>query len=169
MTRIGYAALFALAVVGLSAGGISAFRHLDSLARAAEQTPPPTAWPQDSVPADKPFAPIAASAAEYAKYAAEDAEWRKRNARQYTLSEIRARGDGRRSARDALQDRVYAYMRSGERTRAIRELENWLKQNPRDRAALLWLARLLNESGRSDDAISRYRQLLGSGQAGGRQ
>ena len=168
MTRIGYAALFALAVVGLSAGGISAFRHLDSLARAAEQTLP-TAWPQDSVPADKPFAPIAASAAEYAKYAAEDAEWRKQNARQYTLSEIRARGDGRRSAREALQDRVYAYTRSGERARAIRELENWLEGNPRDRAALLWLARLLNESGRSDDAIERYRQLLGSGQAGGRQ
>ena len=169
MTRIGYAALFALAIVGLSAGGISAFRHLDSLARSAEQTPPPSSWPQDSVPADKPFAPITVNAADYAKYAAEDAEWRKQNARRYTLSEIRARGDGRRSARDAMQDRVYAYTRSGERARAVRELENWLKRNPRDRAAILWLARLLNETGRSDAAIARYRQLLGSGQAGGRQ
>jgi hypothetical protein len=63
---------------------------------------------------------------------------------------------------------VYAYTRSGERTRAIRELENWLKQNPRDRAAILWLARLLTKAGGAD-AVSRYRQLPGSGQAGGRQ
>jgi len=167
MTRIGYATLFALAVVGLTFGGIAAFRHLDSLARARLESSN-IDWPQDSVPADKPFLPIAVSPAEYAKYQAEDAEWRSRNARQYTLSELRARGDGKRSERQALQDRVYDFTRRGERGRAISELEGWVRKNPRDQAALLWLARLLNESGRSDDAISRYRQLLGNEQ-GGRQ
>ena len=165
MTRIGYATLFALAVVGLTIGGISAFRHLDAVARARLDADV-TTWPQDSVPADKPFLPIAASATEYAKYAAEDAEWRRRNARQYTLAELQARGDGKRSDRQKLQDRVYELTRHGERRRAISELEGWVRKNPRDRDALLWLARLLNESGRSDDAISRYRQLLGNEDGG---
>jgi hypothetical protein len=165
MTRIGYATLFALAVVGLTFGGISAFRHLDAVARARLDQDV-TTWPQDSVPADKPFLPIAASAAEYAKYAAEDAAWRSRNAREYTLTELRARGDGKRTPREVLQDRVYELTRHGDRGRAISELKGWVKKNPRDRDALLWLARLLNESGRSDDAISVYRQLLGNEEAG---
>ena len=164
MTRIGYASLFALAVVGLTIGGISAFRHLDSLARASRQETAPGNWPQDSVPVHRPFSPIAATAADYAKFAAEDAEWRKRFAREYTVSELRERGDGRRTARDQLQDRVYELTRAGKREQAIKELESWVKRNPGDEAALLWLARLLNESGRSDDAITRYRQLLGNGQ-----
>ena len=166
MTRVGYATLFALAVVGLTFGGISTFRRLDSIARARQELNA-SSWPQDSVPADKPFLPIAASAADYAKYDAEDAEWRRLNARQYTLAEWRARGDGKRSPRELLQDRVYELTRKGERSHAISELEGWVKKNPGDQGALLWLARLLNESGRSDDAISRYRQLLGS--EGGRQ
>jgi tetratricopeptide (TPR) repeat protein len=167
MTRFGYAILFALAVLSLTLGSLLAFRHLDSLARAEREAAALTNWPMDSVPTQKPFTPIAAGPTEYAKYAAEDAEWRKRNARQYTLSELRARGDGRRTAREAMQDRVYEYKRSGNRTRAIAELESWIRKNPRDQAAILSLARLLNESGRSNEAIARYRQLLG--EAGGRQ
>jgi len=163
MTRIGYASLFALATVGLTIGSISVFRHIDSLTRA-DQASASSNWPQDSVPAHRPFAPIAASAADYAKYQGEDAEWRKRYARPYTLSELRARGDGRRTAREALQDRVFEYTRRGQRERAIGELESWVARNPRDEAALLSLARLLNESGRSEDAITRYRQILGTGE-----
>jgi hypothetical protein len=168
MTRIGYAVLFALAVLSLTIGSLLAFRHLDSLARAEREAAALTNWPMDSVPAHKPFVPIAASPAEYAKFEAEDAEWRRRYARQYTLSELRARGDGRRSARQAMEDRVYEYKRRGDRARAIAELESWTRRNPRDRAAVLALARLLNESGRSNEAIARYRQILGE-QAGGRQ
>ena len=167
MTRFGYAILFALAVLSLTIGSLLAFRHIESLARAEREAAALTNWPMDSVPAHKPFTPIAASPAEYAKFESEDAEWRRRNARQYTLSELRARGDGRRTAREAMQDRVYEYKRRGDRARAIAELEGWIRRNPRDQSALLSLARLLNESGRSNEAIARYRQLLG--EAGGRQ
>jgi tetratricopeptide (TPR) repeat protein len=170
MMRTWYACFFALAVVALTAGGISAFRRLDSIARAAAQAASAAAaWPQDSTPALRSFIPIAPDPADYAKYEAEDAEWRRRNARQFSLSELRARGDGTRSPRQALQDRVYAYTRRGDQSRAIAELERWLAQHPSDEHALLWLARLLNETGRHDDAIARYRQLLAAKQGSERE
>jgi tetratricopeptide (TPR) repeat protein len=160
--RAWYACFFALAVLALGAGGLFAFRGLDSMianaarvARAKE-----VAWPQDSVSVSRPFVPIAPDADEYARFEAEDAAWRERNARQFTLSELRARGDGRRTAQDSLHDRVYEYTRIGDRARAIAELERWIARNRGDEQALLSLARLLNETGRNEDAITRYRELL---------
>jgi Tfp pilus assembly protein PilF len=105
--------------------------------------------------------PIAPDPDDYARYAAEDAAWRQRNARQFTLSELRSRGSyGGRTAQQSLQDRVYEYTRRGDRARAIAELERWVMRNPGDEQALLSLARLLNQVGRDEDAIVRYRQLL---------
>jgi hypothetical protein len=156
-------------VVALTASGIAVFRRVDALARAeraaaarAEQ------WPMERVTEDRPFQPIEPDSADYAAFAAEDAEWRRSKARPYTLSELRARGDGTRSPRQALQDRVYERTRRGDRAAAIAELERWVSRHPRDQDALLWLARLLSETGRSDDAILRYRQLLSSQQPDGR-
>lgn len=165
MIRSWYACFFALLVVVLVAAGISAFRHLDAIARADRLDDPPAASsPRDSTLAPTAFAPIAPGPADYAPYHAEDAAWRKRNARQFSLSELRARGDGTRTGREALQDRVYEYTRRGDQGRAITELEQWVARHPGDEHALLWLARLLNETGRSDDAITRYRQLLAAQQ-----
>ena len=71
-----------------------------------------------------------------------------------------ARGDGKRTARDSVQDRVFAYVRAGQRPRAIADLERWVAAHPTDDQLLLSLARLLAEEGRSNDAIGRYRQIL---------
>jgi tetratricopeptide (TPR) repeat protein len=168
MIRNWYACFFALAVVALAAGGIYAFRHLDSIANAAAPVATAaTSLPQDSNPASRAFAPIAPTPADYAPYEAEDAAWRKRHARQFSLNELRARGDGRRTAREGLQDRVYEHTRRGDQRQAIAELERWVAHHPGDEQALLWLARLLNETGRNEEAIMRYRQVLEAKQRSG--
>ena len=83
--------------------------------------------------------------ADYERYSESDKAWRERNARQYPLAELRVRGDGRRSERQSLDDRVFALMKRGNQAAAVRELERWVARHPRDRAALLSLARLLRE------------------------
>jgi hypothetical protein len=158
MMRTSYAAFFTVAVFALCAGCIAAFRHIEAQNRA--QAYNVVAWPADSLAALQRFHPIATQPADYARFAAEDAEWRQRYAREYTLTELRTRGDGRRTPQQALQDRVYELNRRGERRAAIAELEQWVARNPGDEDALLWLARMLNESGRSEDAVARYRQIL---------
>jgi tetratricopeptide (TPR) repeat protein len=161
VTRAWYACSFALAVLALGAGGLFVFERLEAMiAQAARIASAEVAWPQDSTPVSRPFVPIAPDHEEYARFEAEDAAWRVRNARQFTLSELRARGDGRRTAEDSLYDRVYEQTRRGDRTQAIAELERWIVRNPGDEQALLSLARLLNETGHNEDAIRRYRELL---------
>jgi Flp pilus assembly protein TadD len=70
------------------------------------------------------------------------------------------RGDGSRSPRELLQDRVYENTRRGNHAQAIADLERWVARHPNDERALLSLARLLNETGRNAEAVVRYRQLL---------
>ena len=158
MNRAWYACIFALAVAALSVGGLFAFRRLETTANAAalaEEAPSP-----DMLTPARPFVPIMGDPSEYARFEAEDAAWRRRDARQYSLAELRARGDGKRTPQELLQDRVYAYTRRGDRAGAINELERWVANHPSDQRALLSLARLLNETGRNDEAVARYRQLL---------
>ncbi len=76
------------------------------------------------------------------------------------MVELRARGDGKRTARELVQDRTFELLKIGQRGRAIAELEQWVAKHPTDDQSLLSLARLLNEEGRSNDAIGRYRQIL---------
>ena len=59
-----------------------------------------------------------------------------------------------------MQDRVYRLQRVGRRDPAIGELDRWVRDHPRDEDALLSLARLLREAGRTDDALRRYRDAL---------
>ena len=154
-----YALIFLVSAVGLTFGTIASYRQISriALARDSVQLPPADTLGQEAV--DSPIMP---TAADYAKFDSVDREWRAQNARAYTLAELRARGDGRRTPRESMQDRVFMYSRRGDRAKAIAELERWLRVNPRDREAVLSLARLLNESGRTTEAIARYRQLLGS-------
>lgn len=97
---------------------------------------------------------------EYDRYAAEDAAWRKRNARAASARELKARSEWHPSARQALNDRVYRLVKEGKRAEAITELERWVLANPRDAVERRWLARLLNEEGRTDEAIVHYQRLL---------
>jgi Flp pilus assembly protein TadD len=160
MSRTWYGWVFMLAVVVLSAGGLFAFRRLEANAKAARDTTTAVLRDDDYATTSNTFVPIARKPADYARFEAEDALWRERNAKQYTLSELRARGDGSRSPRELLQDRVYENTRRGHHAQAIADLERWVARHPNDERALLSLARLLNETGRNAEAVVRYRQLL---------
>src|SRR3954452_3524636 len=147
-----YALVFALSIICLTAGAMIAFDRIsvavapvtqrDSLAQPTADTLPSTTLKPPAIP----------TAADYARYADADRAWRQKSAREYTLAELRARGDGKRTARDSVQDRVFAYVKSGQRRRAIGELERWVATHTTDRDLLLSLARLLTEDGRSDEA-----------------
>ena len=167
MMRAWYAVFFALAVCMLSLGGLFAFQRLESNAHALQDSAAAMLPRRDTIAIPKTFNPVAPKSAEYARFEAEDAAWRQRNARQYSVSELRIRGDGKRTAQQSLQDRVFALTRSGNRKAAIQELERWVDRHPGDQQALLSLARLLNETGRNDAAVERYRQLLAVKQRNG--
>jgi Flp pilus assembly protein TadD len=155
-----YALYFALSIIALTTGAVLAFDHIsvtDAIAVPMAMQSQPTA---DTLPTLEVATPVNPTAADYARFADADREWRAAHARQYTIAELRARGDGKRTARDSVHDRVFAFMEAGQRRLAIRELERWVAKHPSDRELLLSLARLLTEDGRSDAAIGRYRQLL---------
>lgn len=148
---------FTAAIVVLTVAALASFREISALSLGAQREDTALRWPDDTLPATIPAATVAAT---YESIAAADESWRQQNARQYTLSELRARGDGRRTPRQQMQDRVYAFTRAGNRSAAIGELERWVEWHPRDADALLWSARLLHEAGRSRESIKRYRQAL---------
>ena len=154
-----YALAFLLAAVCLTTGAIATFARISStsIAAATQPSAPPAA---DTVPTAEVLTPVAPTAADYARYADADKAWRERHARQYTIAELRARGDGRRTPREAMQDRVFKLTRRGDHAAAILELERWVSGHRRDEGSLLDLARLLNETGRTSDAVTRYREIL---------
>lgn len=157
MSRVRYPLLFILSVVLLTVATLSAYGRIGAAAsrRAAAIAAP---LPSDSIV--KVTLISVPTRADYERYSAADKAWREQNARQFSIAELRARGDGRRSARQALDDRVHMLTRRGDKQGAVRELERWISSHPRDKDALLRLARLLRESGRTDASVARYRQLL---------
>ena len=156
MNHLRYAFLLAVAIVGLTAVALLAFGRISS-ATVSDSA----AAALDSALIVEPVASaLVDTAAVHERLAAEDKAWRARNARPVTVDELRQRGDGSRTPRQALDDRVFRYTRQGNGAAAITELERWVKANPRDEDALLSLARLLKENGRTDASIARYRQLL---------
>jgi tetratricopeptide (TPR) repeat protein len=162
--RASYAMLFACAVVLLLTGAVSTFRVIGASAlramaadSAAAAIP---AWRPDSQEVARADAPVVPSRAAYDRFATEDRAWRDSVARTLTVKELRARGDGKRTPREAMQDRVYRFQRTGRRESAIGELERWVQAHPRDEEAVLSLARLLRESGRTDEALRMYRNAL---------
>jgi len=159
-----YAVIFALSALALTLGTIASYRQISRTAIVRDSLVLP---PADTIGGDSTVGPIMPTRADYAQFDSADRVWRAEHARRYTIAELRARGDGRRTPRELMEDRVFNYSRRGDRARAIAELERWVQSNPRDRQAVLSLARLLNESGRTDEAIARYRQLLSARSAGG--
>jgi tetratricopeptide (TPR) repeat protein len=162
--RAPYAVLFGLAIVLLLTGAVSTFRVIGASALRAMAADSAAAamatWPGDSQDVSRPDAPVVPSGAAYARFAAEDSAWRARNARAMSVAELRARGDGTRTPREAMQDRVYRLQRAGRREPAIVELQQWVRDHPRDEDAVLSLARLLREAGRTDESLRRYRDAL---------
>lgn len=161
--RAPYAVLFAFAIVLLLTGAVSTFRVISTSAlraMAADSAAAIASWPVDSRSVARTDVPVVADRAEYERFATADSAWRERNARMISVEELRARGDGKRTPREAMQDRVYRLTRAGRRQPAIDELARWVRDHPRDEGAVLSLARLLRESGRTDDALHRYRDAL---------
>lgn len=159
MSRVRYPLFLILAVVLLTGSTLLAYGRIG--ATVSRRSAPSDQPPVDSGP-ETPLYSIP-TRADYERYSEADKAWREQNARQYPLAELRARGDGRRSERQSLDDRVFALMKRGNQAGAVRELERWVAKHPRDRAALLSLARLLRETGRTDASVARYRQVLSLG------
>lgn len=155
MDRVRYAALFCAILLMLTTGAVYAFGNLGTAGAGLTAPPHPV-----TISLERPPSPVMPTAADHAVFAAEDRAWRARHARTYSLAELRARGDGRRTPRQAMQDEVFALVRAGDRGRAIARLERWTAANRRDREAGLWLARLLRESGRTEEALGQYRRVL---------
>ena len=158
MTRLRtrYETAFALTAAVLAVGAVFAFSRLGPGARKRETAPPWRAAAGATAPVARERTltgarAIAATDADYRRFAAEDAAWRRRHARLPDLFVLRRR---------ALEEHVYLLTRSGRRSAAIAELEQWTSRYPRDREAVLWLARLLREAGRTNESLARYRQVL---------
>jgi len=163
MIRSRYTLAFLGAAVALTFTAVASYREISAMAWSAGPALDTSAWAG--------YAHRAATAAlappSYAELFARDDAWRRQYARAYSLAELRARGDGRRTPREAMQDRVYSAIRAGRRDRAITELELWVRRNPRDADAMLSLARLLNDAGRVDRSVALYRRALAA--EGGRE
>ena len=157
MIRDRYAMLFSLGIVLLTTGAAYAYSHLGATPKRAMLVLPPSSGEPVRIGADRSIAP---SAEDYRRFAAEDAAWRRTNARLLSADEYRARGDWRTPERQALDDRVFALTKRGETAKAIAELERWVASHPRDGEALLDLARLTNQIGRNDESIRWYREVL---------
>jgi tetratricopeptide (TPR) repeat protein len=158
MSRARYPLLFIGSVVLLTAATLVSYGRIGG---TINRSSTPGRWPGDSAPEHPPL--VIPTRADYDRFAAADSAWRAQNARQYTVAELRARGDGTRSDRELLDDRVYTLTKRGDTRGAVSALERWVTKHPRDKSALLSLARLLREAGRTDAAVARYRQLLSLG------
>ncbi|MFN2564517.1 MAG: BTAD domain-containing putative transcriptional regulator [Gemmatimonadaceae bacterium] len=154
--RTRYETAFALTTAVLAVGALFAFSRLGVATRRSDRSP---RWrvstgligPAPNERALVGARAIAAAEADYRRFAREDAEWRQRHARLPDLFVLKRR---------ALEERVYLLSRAGRRREAILELERWAALHPRDRDALLWLARLLRDAGRTNESLARYRQVL---------
>lgn len=158
-----YAAVFLGAAVTLTLGAIATFDRIEAVAGADRPAAQPMFPAGDTLPTATVASPVMPTRADYARFAVADSAWRTEHARRYTIDELRRRGDGRRTPREAMQDRVFKYTQRGRTEAAIAELERWVASHPRDAGALLSLARLLNSDGQADAAIKRYRQVLALG------
>jgi hypothetical protein len=153
--RTRYETAFALTAAVLAAGALFAFSRLGTASRRDRSV----RWPVSTGAIGRPSddralvgaRAIAATDADYRRFAAEDAAWRRRHARLPDLFVLKRR---------ALEERVYVLTRGGRRAEAIGELERWTASYPRDREAVLWLARLLRQAGRTNESLARYRQVL---------
>jgi len=154
----------------LAMGGVIAVAVIGFIGLRTAMAPPARAFPLttsvDSFAVRDPEY-ISPDSATYARFAVADAAWRRKYASDRPLERgagrIEASSNGRiwhPSPRQALDDSVYKLYKAHRFDDAITALTSWVDRHPRDRDELLKLARLLNEAGRGDQSIDRYRQLL---------
>ncbi|MGH7679190.1 MAG: hypothetical protein ACRENU_12030 [Gemmatimonadaceae bacterium] len=162
MKRARYSVLFAALTLGHTVVALASYRAISSLAGGASRDDSTQRWPDDTLPPSATATGIRPADVDsmFARIAAGDSAWRRQYARVYSIAELRVRGDGRRTPRQAMQDRVYKLTRVGNRDAAIQELRRWVRANGRDADAMLWLARLLHEEGRSGEAVPLYRRAI---------
>jgi hypothetical protein len=154
--RTRYETAFALTTAMLAVGALFAFTRLGATSRRADKS---SRWRAaagsighvSNEPSLAGARAITPREADYRPFAKEDAAWRQRHARLPDLFLLKRR---------ALEERVYLLTRGGRRREAIIELERWTTTYPRDRDAILWLARLLRDAGRTNESLARYRQVL---------
>src|SRR5262245_46824203 len=104
-----YAISFALSIVVLTIGALAAFDRITlPIATPAVVDTLASATYADTLPTREVSTPAVPTAADYAKFADADRKWRAANARIYTIEELRVRGDGKRSDREVVQDRVFS-------------------------------------------------------------
>jgi hypothetical protein len=158
-----YAVVFLVAALVLTLGAVATFDRIETTARTTTLATQPAFPPGDTLPTAAVASPVMPTRADYAGFARADSAWRAEHAQRYSIADLKRRGDGKRTARESMQDRVFEYTKRGQRRCAIAELEHWTSGHPRDAGALLYLARLLNADGQADAAIARYRQVLALG------
>jgi hypothetical protein len=158
-----YAAIFLVAALALTLGALAAFDRIEATARTTASAAQPAFPVGDTLPTAPVASPLVPTRADYAGFAKADSAWRLEHAHPYSIADLRQRGDGKRTPRGLMEDRVFKYTQRGQREPAIAELTRWVDAHPRDSGALLSLARLLNEDGQADAAIARYRQVLALG------
>jgi Flp pilus assembly protein TadD len=148
----------AIAAVVLPVAAILAFLSLDrpGVTPAASL---PRADPRDQAFVVRRAEEIRASRDAYRRFAQADSLWRARE-RTALRTATSTGAVWRPSARQQARDRAYLLTRRGELTAAIGVLEAWVNRHPEDRESVLDLARLLNQAGRYDASIVRYRQLI---------
>jgi hypothetical protein len=154
--RTRYEIAFALTTASLAVGALFAFSRLGTTPRRSDKSPRwrVTAGSLGRAPDERALIgarAIAATDADYRRFAKADSAWRQRHARLPDLFVLKRR---------ALEERVYVLTRAGRRREAIVELERWTAIYTGDRDAVLWLARLLRDAGRTTESLARYRQVL---------
>jgi hypothetical protein len=154
--RARYEMAFALTAALLASGALFAFTRLDRVTRSRAAPHPWRSAGVAPVPGADLGVPTGARAiapadSDYRRFAVEDAEWRRLYAQFPDLHRMK---------RQAMQERIHLLTRAGRSGAAIGELRRWTGEYPSDREALLWLARLLREAGRTNEALATYRVLL---------
>ena len=153
-----YGLAVGIAAVVLPVAAILAFASLDP-PRATSAASLPGADPSDQAFVVRRGDEIRPSRDAYRRFSRADSLWRDQE--RATLRTATSTGTlWQPSARQRVRDRAYLLARRGELTAAIGVLEAWVDRHPEDRESVLDLARLLNQAGRYDASIGRYRQLI---------
>ena len=153
-----YGLAVAIAAVALPVAAILAFMSLDT-PRVTSAASLPRADPRDQAFVVRRAEEIRPSRDAYRRFAQADSLWRAHE-RTALRTATSTGAVWQPSARQQARDRAYLLTRRGELAAAIAVLEAWVDRHPEDRESVLDLARLLNQAGRYDAAIARYRQLI---------
>ena len=168
MRRPRYSAWFAAVLGVLFVVAI----HLISDGRSARRSTPVLSSAEAEAGAANRLVPdigdpalIRPSEDDYREFAQADAEWRRRFAPRVTARrfEVASGETWRPAPRDAVRDSVFILTQRAQLAEAIVVLERWVAANPRDAELMLELARLLNQVGRTEESLARYRQVLALG------